>query len=113
MKKSIVVVLLCLFIVSVFVFRPRVLRENHGGGGGHGGGGHGGGGHGGGGHGWGHGWGRGGGGHGWGHGWGRGGHGWGHRGWTGGWGGGSYAVNPLYVYDDDDNVYYSYPYYFF
>jgi hypothetical protein len=87
MKKSMVVVLLCLFIVSVFVFRPRVLRENHGGGGGHGGGGHGGGGH--------------------------GGHGWGHRGWGRGWGGGSYAVNPLYVYDDDDDVYYSYPYYFF
>lgn len=88
MKKSMVVVLLCLFIVSVFVFRPRVLRENHGGGGGHGGGGHGGGGH--------------------------GGHGWGHRGWGRGWGGGSYAVNPLYIYDDyDDDVYYSYPYYFF
>ena len=84
-----IVVLLCLFIVSVFVFRPRVLRENHGGGGGHGGGGHGGGGHG-----------------------GHGGHG--GRGWGGGWGGGSYAVNPLYIYDDyDDDIYYSYPYYFF
>jgi len=70
-----------------------VLRENHGGGGGHGGGGHGGGGHYGGGH---------------------GGRGWGHRGWGRGWGGGSYAVNPLYIYDDyDDDVYYSYPYYFF
>lgn len=98
MKKSMVVVLLCLFIVSVFVFRPRVLRENHGGGGGHGGGGHGGGGHYGGGH----------------YGGGHGGRGWGHRGWGRGWGGGSYAVNPLYIYDDyDDDVYYSYPYYFF
>jgi len=69
------------------VFRPKVLRENHGGGGG----------------------GRGGGGH-------RGGRGLGggHRGWGGGWGGGSYAVNPLYIYDDyNDDVYYSYPYYYF
>lgn len=87
-----ILILLCIFIILSLVFRPKVLRENHGGGGGHGGGGHGGG-HGGGGH--------------------RGGHG-GGRGWGTGWGGGSYAVNPLYIYDDyEDDVYYSYPYYFF
>jgi uncharacterized membrane protein len=82
-----ILILLCIFIILSVVFRPKVLRENHGGGGGHGGGGHGGGGHGGG------------------------------RGWGGGWSGGSYAVNPLYIYDDyqdyEDDVYYSYPYYFF
>lgn len=74
-----ILILLCIFIILSLVFRPKVLRENHGGGGGHGGGGHGGG-----------------------------------RGWARGWGGGSYAVNPLYIYDDyEDDVYYSYPYYFF
>ena len=99
-----ILILVCIFIILSVMFRPKVLRENHGGGGG---GGHGGGGHGGGGHGGGH---HGGGGHG-GRGYGRGGHGWGGG---GGWGGGAYEVNPLYIYDDyDDAVYYSYPYYFF
>lgn len=99
MKKvfKILLCLFCLFIILSLVFRPKVLRENHGGGGGgHGGGGHGGGGHGGGGHG--------------------GGRGWGNRGRWGGWGGwgdGAYAVNPLYIYDIyDDDMYYSYPYFF-
>jgi hypothetical protein len=73
-----ILILLCIFIILSVAFRPKVLRENHGGGGGHGGG-----------------------------------RGWG-RGWGGGWGGGSYAVNPLYIYDDyNDDVYYSYPYYYF
>jgi hypothetical protein len=69
-----ILILLCIFIILSLVFRPKVLRENHGGGGGHGGG----------------------------------------RCWARGCGGRSYAVNPLYIYDDyDDDVYYSYPYYFF
>ncbi len=42
MKKvfKILLCLFCLFIILSLVFRPKVLRENHGGGG-HGGGGHG------------------------------------------------------------------------